>query len=271
MNFLKTKKTVIVKALILITMLTGICAVSHDYVLLARNFIVKKGEKLAVQLFVAYGFNIVDEKPFDHKNTVSLKLISENGEKNLIGQGQEGGLPFIETTVDFNGLGLMHMERAQAFISIENEGFKNYIREEHIDNIYIDETKKEQTERYRRFIKTLIQSDKKANDQLYKKVIGYPYEIVLLENPYEKKKKDWLKVQILLNGKPMQNKVITARNRYKGESAIYQYSRTNSEGICTFRLEREGEWFIHSTHLFHSRDKSKSDWESYWACYSFGM
>jgi uncharacterized GH25 family protein len=60
-------------------------------------------------------------------------------------------------------------------------------------------------------------------------------------------------------------------NRKGNESAIVQYSRTDENGICSFKLEREGDWFIHSTHMIESPDKNDADWESFWTTFSFGM
>jgi uncharacterized GH25 family protein len=70
---------------------------------------------------------------------------------------------------------------------------------------------------------------------------------------------------------PLVDKVITARNRLGSQPAIHQYARTDSQGICSFKLERAGEWFVHATHMISCPDPDDSDWESFWASYSFGM
>ncbi|MBP7172545.1 MAG: DUF4198 domain-containing protein [Cloacibacterium sp.] len=265
----KLKSKILLPIVVLFTMFFTISAVSHDNVLIANNFIVKKGEKLIMRYFVTWGFNVISERPME--NTVrSLKITTEKGTKNLMPLTKEGAVPFVATEVDFNGLGLIEAEKDYSFISIENKEFKEYLEADHIENITIDESKKEQTERYARFIKSLVQSGPVQNDDLYKKIVGHPYEIILLQNPYQLKKGDWFKAQVFINGKPMVGKVIVARNRVGGELPTYQLSRTDDKGVCSFKLDREGDWTITTTHLFPSRDKSKSDWESYWASYSFG-
>lgn len=70
-------------------------------------------------------------------------------------------------------------------------------------------------------------------------------------------------------GKPLANKIITARNRIGSESAIALTSRTDAKGICSFKIIRKGEWFIHATQMIPCPDKTDSDWESFWASYSF--
>ena len=266
-NFLKKKTALAAVMLTAVMLMTS--AVSHDNVLIANNFIVKKGEKLIMRYFVTWGFNVISERPME-KSVKSLKITTENGTKDLMSHTKEGAIPFVFTEVDFNGLGLIEAEKDYSFISIENKGFKEYLEADHIENITIDESKKEQTERYARFIKSLVQSGPVKNDDLYKKMVGHPYEIILLQNPYKLKKGDWFKAQVFIDGKPMVGKVIVARNRVGGELPTYQLSRTDDKGICSFKLDREGDWTLTTTHLFPSRDKSKSDWESYWASYTFG-
>ena len=70
-------------------------------------------------------------------------------------------------------------------------------------------------------------------------------------------------------GKPLLNKVITARNRVGSESAMATTCRTDTNGICNFKITRKGEWFIHTTHMIPCPNLTDSDWESFCASYSF--
>lgn len=246
--------------------------IAHVFVIIPANFRVKKEDSLLCRLFVAYGFNIVAEKPLQKSMTKRFELVTKNGTKNILKNlEEEETYPILKTKVDFEGQALLHMERDFSKISIENNSFKKYLNSENIQNIVIDETKKEQTERYARFIKCLIQGDESNGNYLFDKVVGYTHEIVLLTNPYELQKNEWLYAKVLYKGEPLKNKIITARNRYKGESATYQYSKTDEEGICSFKIERLGEWFIESTYMIPLAKEEEMDWESYWACYSFGI
>ncbi len=245
---------------------------SHEYILLAYKFIVQTGEKLEVHLFVADGFNVEMERPLQKSITKNFVLISENGKTDLLSSGSEGQLPVVDKVVDFKGLGLLHLERDFAFITLENEKFKAYLKEDHIENIQIDEVnKKEQKERYTRFIKALVQSNPIPGDTLYKTRVGQRFEILPLQNPYILKSGDKLQVQVFFDGEPLAGKMITARNRTGNKPASVQNSRTNGKGICSFTLNREGDWFVHATHMLPSPKDAETDWDSYWASYSFGM
>ena len=245
---------------------------AHEYILIAENFKVKKGDTLNVHLFVADGFNIEMERPLQASITKNYSLETSNGTIDLLQEGKTGSLPILQRPVDFEGLGLIHIERDFAKITLENNKFLDYLKEDHIENIQIDASKqKEQKERYARYIKCLVQSGTSNSNQLYKKQIGQKFEIILLNNPYQLKIGNQINAQIFFEGKPLVNKVITIRNRTGGEHATKQIARTNEKGICSFKLNRQGDWFIHATHMIKSTDQSAADWESHWTSYSFGM
>lgn len=262
------KRTITILLIIFLT--TTVFA--HEYVLIAYNYIVKEGEKLELHLFVADGFNIELERPVQKSITKNFEMINEHGKTNLLKTLDDGALPMLDREVDFKGLGLIYMERDYARITLPNDRFKSYLENDNIENITInDSTKTEQSERYTRYIKTLIQSNRKQKDEIYKTVVGHNFEIVLQQNPYELKKGDWISAKVLFMGKPLTNKVITARNRIGNEPAIFQYSRTDGKGMCSFKLEREGVWFLHATHMIASPDQSDTDWESFWTTFSFAI
>lgn len=260
------------KFLLIPLLFTAMTIMAHEYVLIAYEYIVKEGGQLELHLFVADGFNIELERPVQKSITKKFELLSENGTTNLLLSSGDGSYPVLNRIVDFRGLGLIHMERDYARIVLPNEDFKNYLKEDNIAHIVIDETgKAEQSERYTRYIKTLVQSNPKANDSLYSASTGHNFEIILLDNPYQLHAGDWLRAKLLFMGKPLANKAVTARNRIGNEASIAQYARTDVAGICSFKLERQGDWFLHATHMIPCPEPEDADWESFWATFSFGI
>ena len=255
--------------LLLVTTVSTVCA--HEYVLLAYNFVTKKGDLLELHLFVSDGFNIQLERPVQKVMTKKFSLITEKGERDLKPLLKDGDLPVLEIKVDFEGLGLFYMERDYAETTSPTARFQSYLKGDNIENVTLDTSKVEQRERYTRYLKTLVQSNPKQGDNIYSKEVGQNFEIILMDNPYTANMDDWIDVKILFMGKPLADKAITARNRNANEASTHQYARTDSMGICSFKLEREGEWFIHATHMIPSKDLEKADWESFWSTYSFAF
>lgn len=250
-----------------------ITAFAHEYILLASKFKVVKGDTLELHLFVADGFNIELERPLQKGITRSFELISEKGNSNLLIDASDETLPIVKKAVDFEGLGLIHMERNYAKITLPTNKFLSYLKEDHIENIVVTKNavKEEQKERYSRYIKCLVQSGKVKDDTLYKTITGQNFEIVLLQNPYTIHTGRTLQVKLLFMGKPLANKIVTARNRTGSEQVITLTAKTNARGVCTFPVTRKGDWVIHVTHMIPCPDKSEADWESFWASYSFGI
>lgn len=155
----------------------------------------------------------------------------------------------------------------------ETDKFFEYLKEDHIDGVAdkVDKRKTEQKERYSRYVKCLLQSENVFTDNLYKKITGQEFEIILLQNPYTLHIGDKLSAQVFFHGKPVASKTITARNRIGNESATVQKAVTDKNGICQFTLTRKGEWFLHATYMIPCPDKQDSDWESFWTSYSFAV
>lgn len=244
---------------------------AHEYILLAYKYRVQKGDTLEMHLFVADGFNIQLERPMETSKTKKFELITQQGTTDLLAETSDHALPIINRKVDFEGLGLLHMERDYARISLTTPKFLAYLKEDHIENIKVVKgtEKRLQREKYTRYIKALVQSGKPGNDTLYKKITGQQFEIILLQNPYRMNAGGILKTKVLFMGKPLSGKVITARNRTGNENSMFLTARTDANGICSFKLSRKGEWFIHATQMIPCPDKTDSDWESFWASYSF--
>jgi len=266
-NNVTMKKCLLIGGLLVILATT----LAHEYILLASAFTPKLGDTLQMHLFVSDGFNIDMERPVQTAITKKFELLTNEGSKNLLINATNNTYPVATIPVNFKGLGLLHMSRDYAYISLPVAKFANYLKEDNIKNITLitNGSKPIQRERYTRYIKALVQSEPLVNDTIYKSVTSQAFEIVLLQNPYKLKSGQTLQARVLYNGKPLANKVITARNRTGNLPAIATSSRTNNQGVCTFTLSRRGEWFIHATHMIPCADTAIADWESFWASYSF--
>ena len=245
----------------------------HECILLAYHYNVKRGDTLELHLFVADGFNIQSELPFQKIKTKKFELITTHSVTDLQEELKDEALPILKRKVDFDGGGLFRIERNYSRINLPTAKFLAYLEEDHIGNISLkkDDVNKVQRERYSRFIKLLVQSGKVGTDTIYKQKVGQDFEIILLQNPYLLHRGEVLHAQVFFMNKPLANKVMTARNRVGGENTILLSSRTNANGICSFKLPRKGEWFIHATQMIPCPDKADSDWESFWASYSFAV
>lgn len=249
-----------------------ISAFAHEYVLIAYKYVIAKGDKLELHLFVADGFNVQQERSYQKSITKKFNLQTADHNIDLTATNN-GEIPVLNYDVDFEGLALVSMERDYASNTMPTNKFLEYLKEDHMEDIIpkVNLSKVNQKETYTRYLKALVLSGKAKNDNLYQAIVGQNFEIVLLKNPYNLHAGDMIKAQVLFMGKPLVSKIITARNRKGSEPSIFLNSKTDQNGICSFKLKRNGDWFIHATHMIACNNKPDTDWESFWTSYSFGI
>ncbi|HMP94684.1 MAG TPA: DUF4198 domain-containing protein, partial [Phnomibacter sp.] len=199
---------------------------AHEYILLTNTYKPKTGDSLSLRLFVADGFNIEAERPFENRMAAAFTFYNQRGIIDVRDLAREKSIPFFSTPVNFNGLGLFRLDRDYAYISLEPAKFRAYLKEDHIENITLPASATQpQRERYSRYIKCLVQSKPQPLDTTYKTITGQELEIILLQNPYSLKPGQTLQVQLLYQGKPLAGKMLTARQRTDSQPATTQAAR----------------------------------------------
>ncbi len=160
-------------------------------------------------------------------------------------------------------------------IEMRPEQFLHYLQSEGLDHIIElrkqrGETEKTGRERYSRYVKTLVQVGDTGPGH-FNKVIRQKIEIVPLVNPYSLKPGDSIVVQVLFDGKPLQNSLISAT--YPGftdrPDTYDQAVRTGKDGQASFVLRHQGPWLIRVVHMLPLENSPEADWESFWASLTF--
>ncbi|HAI75820.1 MAG TPA: hypothetical protein DCM08_06190, partial [Microscillaceae bacterium] len=128
-------------------------------------------------------------------------------------------------------------------------------------------------ERYARCLKSLLMVGDKNPDhnRLFNKELSHTLELLLLQNPYEKKKGDVLEVKLLYKNKILVKKAIEALHFDPIKGVSIQLVYTNDEGTARFQLNYAGMWVIRTVHLYPVSGDAEVDWESYWTSYSFAI
>ena len=194
--------------------------------------------------------------------TEKFELVKNDGIVDLLSQVKDKSVPVLKKEVDFDGLGLIAMERGWAYIELKPKEFNEYLKHEGITDIKVKLEGGVQKERYRRYIKSLVLSGDKIEGEIYKKVIGQRLEIVLLKNPYLLKVGDELEVQVLFEGKPLANKIVTLYGA--GQNDVFeQKAKTNKNGIAKFKVKNSGFQLVRLVHLRRCENCDNVNWESF--------
>jgi uncharacterized GH25 family protein len=127
-------------------------------------------------------------------------------------------------------------------------------------------------ERYSKHVKALVQVGD-ARTPSYGTVLGYPAEIVPLNNPYETGK-GMLRIKALVDGAPMPGQVVIAGGRTpRGARLTEQTVRTDAQGVASIALNASGTWYVKFIRMVRipASAKDSVDYESKWATMTFAI
>ena len=129
-------------------------------------------------------------------------------------------------------------------------------------------------ERYAKHIKALVQVGD-ARTATFGTVLGYPAEIVPLDNPYEAVKgARTLRIRALVDGTPVPNQVVIAGGRTtSGARIASQTVRTDAQGMATIALGTRGVWYVKFIRMVRvtPTPKDSANHESKWATLTFAV
>lgn len=123
-------------------------------------------------------------------------------------------------------------------------------------------------ERYHKHVKAFIQVGNTRTD-LYATPMGYPAELIPVENPYSVNAGASLRVRTLVDGRPAANQFVLYGGTTESGTSFEQKSvRSNAEGIATIPLPSAGIWYVKFINM--SRIASGPvHYESKWASMTF--
>ena len=123
-------------------------------------------------------------------------------------------------------------------------------------------------ERYSKHVKTLMQVGELRTRE-FDTVLGYPAELVPLENPYDVKSRGSLRVRALVDGATVANQLIVAGGRtVTGARLPVQNVRSDADGIARVRIAGPGYWYVKFIHMVPVTGDSVN-YESKWATLTF--
>ncbi|MCZ6672065.1 MAG: DUF4198 domain-containing protein [Verrucomicrobia bacterium] len=256
------------------SLLLVIAAYSHDIWLYPNQFILSKGDTLIVRQLAGSELAIEMEIELLTRMTPSYVLITPTESIDLLSELPDmfqWVKPVLKRKLDFDGLALVTMEHAFIWNEFSNEKFLEYLEHEELKlEKFQDQigNKPKQTERYARTLKCLVQVGDASDGDLHKQVVGQKLEILLLQNPYFLEPGDDLEVQVLFDGKPLADQLVTAFSGDGKQLVSTSKAHTNEAGIARFKLDRKRFWLLRLVHLYPCSDPDV-DWESYWTSYSF--
>src|SRR2546422_10080769 len=122
-------------------------------------------------------------------------------------------------------------------------------------------------ERYSKHVKAVFQVGRDRSDG-FNVTLGYPAEIVPLDNPYGMDRGAALRVRCLMDGRPVANQTVLWGGEQGGQTPPHRSTRTGPDGVAEVTLDAPGRWYVKFVHMTRATERGL-DYESKWATLTF--
>lgn len=259
---------------ILATVLIGctlMMAQAHEFWLQPDQYRYPPGETAVIRFRVGENFTGEPWNLERHRADV-LKWYFQTGEKDLRSEIKNQKNKNLEIPALKAGTHLFALQSNAAYIEMGGQKFNDYLQEDGIDNVLDQRKKTNDTTRarefYTRYAKLLIQAGP-TTDNTFQRRVGFPLEIVPLQNPYNLKSGDYLDCRILHNSRPLPHQKVKVWS-FIGNRIFLQNLYTEKDGTLRFPLSSKGPWMVSSV-VMEKSARPGADYESKWASLVFGI
>jgi uncharacterized GH25 family protein len=246
---------------------------AHDLFIKLDTYFLSPGA--AVRVPVLNGTFTKSENAIERRRIADLSLVTPAG-LTAVDTGAvsaQGDTTMLALRLGGPGTYVVGLSTRPSEISLSGKQFTEYLGEEAIRDVLDARAKADITadsahERYAKHVKAVFQVGEARTDG-FATPLGYPAEIVPVDNPYALGPGRVLRVRGLVGGKPLAGLSLLAGGRTRAGARIRaQELRTDAEGVASVRLTRRGRWyvkFVRMTPVAGARD----EYESHWATLTF--
>ena len=157
-------------------------------------------------------------------------------------------------------------------IQLEAEDFNAYLEEDGIPDV-LDARRRDHElgkgarERYSKHVKAVFQVGGVRSDG-FNVTLGYPAEIVPLDNPYGMDRGTAFRVRCLVDGRPVANQLVLWGGEQGGQTPAPRSTRTGPDGVAEVTIDAAGRWYVKFVHMVRATERGL-DYESKWATLTF--
>lgn len=246
---------------------------AHDLFIKLRTFFVQPGA--AIRAPVLNGTFTSSENAVTRNRIADLSLVSPSGRVTLdtAEVDASGDTTFVALRAAGPGTYVVGLSTRPNGIALSGEQFTGYLKEEALTTIIAERAKAgtaadSARERYSKHVKAVFQVGDERSDG-YATALGYPAEIVPLDNPYALRRGGTLRVRCLVDGKPAAGLAVLAGGRGRDGSRLKRLELTSgADGVASVPLGSGGQWYVKFIHMARV-DEPDLDYVSQWATLTF--
>jgi uncharacterized GH25 family protein len=259
-----------VYVLVLLLLTTAGTLAAHDLFLKLDSYFAGPGARLVVR--VLSGTLSKSENAVAKDRVRDIAVVTPTGTKRLDTDSwaDRGDTSVLTVTAGESGTYVIGASLRPKELRLEAKDFNAYLADDGVPDVLAarrdaKELNRPARERYSKHAKALVQVGDRRTDG-YQTALGYPAELIPLDNPYGLRRHGIFRVRAVVEGKPVANQLVTAGGR-SGQRSV----RTDSAGVAQFRIGSRGVWYVKFIHMQAAADDSTIDYESKWASLTFGV
>lgn len=248
---------------------------AHDLFLKLEDYFLQPNSKVAIKILNGSFQSSEGAVSFERLNDVSVVApggaITHPRETDFT---KDEKTSFLNLQTGAAGTYVVGLSTKFREIDLKAKDFNEYLTEDGIPDVLEQrkrdgELEKDVRERYTKNVKVIYQvGGAKTND--YKKVLGYPVEIVPQQNPYKLKAGKTLEVLCLKDGKPIANQFVMVGREEGTNLKAAPDARTDSKGIAKIKLSGAGKWYVKFINMTAMTEQNLN-YESKWATLTFAV
>ena len=258
-------------ALVLVAITTAVVA-AHDLFIKMDTYHLPAGAPVDVPIlngtFEKSENSIIEDRVAD----VSLVVEGRRTKMGMDTWNAEGDTTFLGIRTGDPGTYLIGVSTRVNSISLDAAEFNQYLASDGVIDVLQAramelELNEDAWEQYSKHVKAIYQVGERRSGGL-DVVLGYPAELVPLDNPYEKSVGDELSFRALVDGKPVFGQLVIAGGEGSRGEIDEREARTDRDGVVRFRVDQPGRWYLKFINM-QKTDAEGLDYESKWATISF--
>jgi uncharacterized GH25 family protein len=242
---------------------------AHDLFLKPDSYFVAPGSTLLLRVF--NGTFTTSDASVARDRIRDLSVVGPSGrsQPDTSAWTAEGDTSVLTVSTAESGTYVIGASLLPREIQLDAKDFNEYLAHDGLPDVLearrkAGELDRPARERYSKHVKALVQVGDRRTKH-YQTVLGYPAELIPLDNPYMLRSEGMLRVRALVDGTPVPNQLVVGGN-HKGQRS----TRTDSSGIALVRIGSRGAWFVKFIHMQPATGDTV-DYVSKWATLTFGV
>lgn len=243
---------------------------AHDLFLTLESYFVAPGASLSVR--VLNGTFTASEGGVARDRVRDIAVVSPAARIRLDTTAWEarGDTSVLHVSTGESGTYVIGVSLRPRELKLEAKDFNDYLAHDGLPDVLEARRRNQELdrparERYSKHVKALVQVGRVRSDN-YQTALGYPAELIPLNNPYEIRPGGALRVRAVVDGRPVTNQLVSAGGPVSARSA-----RTDSAGVARFQVGSRGSWYVKFIHMRPVTGDTTIDYESKWATLTFGV